>query len=170
MYRQQRTNSRSQPTNGAGNRIERRRDVIPETMGSSQRTLQVGNLNGRRRDAIPDTMASSQPTPRVGNLNGRRRIVVQDTMASCQPAPQVGNLNMMNGCRCYIVPDSIGSGLGMQADESGSCQTLLSHQPSRRSQSPGLGETGVLARLPQRPRRTTIQIRANIEHEAEPDR
>ena len=146
MYRQRQTNSCSQPTNEAGNWMEHRRYVVPETMGSSQ------------------------PTPRVGNLNGRRRNVVLDTMASSQPAPQVGNLNMMNGCRCYIVPDSIGSGLGMQADESGSCQTLLSHQPSRRSQSPGLGETGVLARLPQRPRRTTIQIRANIEHEAEPDR
>jgi len=145
MHRQRQTNSRSQPTNGAGNRIERRRDVVPETMGSSQATPRVGNLNGHRHDVVPDTMASSQPAPRVGNLN-------------------------MNGRRREVVPDLIGSGSGMQADESGSSQTLLTHQPSRRSQSPGPGETGVLARPPKRPRRTTIQTRANIEPKAEPAR
>ena len=137
-------------------------------MGSSEPTPRVGNLNGRTRDVVPDTMASSQPTPRVGNLNGRRRNVVMDTMASSQPAPRVGNLNM-NARRRDVVPDPIGSGSGMQADKSGSSQTLLTHQPSHRSQSPGLGETGVLARLPKHPRRTTIQTRANIEPEAEPD-
>jgi len=137
-------------------------------MGSSQPTPRVGNLNRGRRDVVPDTMASSQPTPRVGNLNGRRRNVVPDTMASSQPAPRVGNLNM-NGHRRDVVPDPIGSRLGMQADESGSSQTLLTHEPSRRSQSPGPGETGVLARPPKRPRRMTIQTRANIEPEAEPD-
>ena len=89
-------------------------------------------------------------------------------MASRQPAPRVGNLNM-NGGRCEIVPDPIGSGSGMQADKSASSQTLLIHQPSRRSQSPGQGETGVLARPPKHPRRTTIQTRANIEPEADPD-
>ena len=57
----------------------------------------------------------------------------------------------------------------MQADESASSRMLLIHHPSCRSQSPGLGETGVLARPPKRPRRTTIQTRANIEPEAEPD-
>jgi len=144
MHLQRQTNSRSQPTNGAANRIERRRDVVPETTGSSQPTPRVGNLNGGRRDVVPDTMASSQPAPRVGNLN-------------------------MNGRRRDVVPDPIGSGSGIQADESGSSQTLLTHQPSRRSQSPGPGETGVLARPPKRPRRTTIQTRANIEPEAEPD-
>jgi len=144
MHQQRQTNSRSQPTNGAGNRIERGRDVVPGTMGSSQPTPRVGNLNGRRHNVIPDTMASSQPAPRVGNLN-------------------------MNWRRRDVVPDRIGSGSGMQEDESGSSQTLLTHQPSRRSQSPGPGETGVLARLPKRPRRTTIQTRANIEPEAEPD-
>jgi len=46
---------------------------------------------------------------------------------------------------------------------------LLTHPPSCRSQSPGLGETGVLARPLKRPRRTTIQTRANIEPGAEPD-
>jgi len=145
MHRQRQTNSRSQPTNGAGNRIEGSRDVVPESMGSSQPTPRLGNLNGHRRDVVPDTMASSQPTPRVGNLNMNRR-------------------------RRDVVPDPIGSGSGMQADQSGSSQTLLTHQPSRQSQSPGPGETGVLARPPKRPRRTTIQTRANIEPEAEPDR
>ena len=144
MHQQRQTNSRSQPTNRAGNRIERRPDVIPETRGSSQPTPRVGNLNGRRHNVIPDTMASSQPAPRVGNLN-------------------------MNGRRRDIVPDPIGSGSGMQADESGSFQKLLTHQPSRRSQSPGPGEVRVLARAPKSPRRTTIQTRANIAPEAEPD-
>jgi len=144
MHRQRQTNLHSQPTNGAGNQIECRRDVVPETMGSSQPTPRVGNLNGRRRNLVPDTMASSQPAPRVGTLN-------------------------MNGRRRDVVPDPIGSGSGMQADKSGSSQTLLTHQPSHRSQSPGLGETGVLARPPKHPRRTTIQTRSNIEPEAEPD-
>jgi len=145
MHRQRQTNSSSQPTNGPGNRIER-----------------------RRRDVVPETMGSSQPTPRVGNLNGHRGDVVPDTMASSQPAPQVGHMNM-NGRRGDVVPNPIGSGSGMQADESGTSQTLLTHQPSRRSQSPVPGETGVLARPPKRPRRTTIQTRANIEPQAEPD-
>jgi len=127
MHRQRQTNSRSQPTNGAGNLIERRRDVVPEII------------------------RSSQPTPRVGNLNRHRRKVVPDTMASSQPAPRVGNLNM-NGRRRDVVPNPIGSGLGMQGDESGSSQTLLTHQPSCRSQSPGPGERRVLARLPKLPR------------------
>jgi len=144
MHWQRQTNSRSQPTTGAGNLIEFRPDVVPEIIGSSQRT------------------------PRVGNLNGHRRNVVPDTMASCQPAPRVGNLNM-NGCRRNVVPNPIGSGSGMQGDESGSSQTLLTHQPSCRSQSPGPGETRVLARPPKRPRRTTIQTRASIEPEVEPD-
>jgi len=75
----------------------------------------------------------------------------------------------MNGCRRDVVPDPIGSGSGMQADQYGSCQTLLTHQPSRRSQSPGPAETGVLARPPKRPRRMTIHTRANIEPGAEPE-
>jgi len=169
MHQQRQTNLHSQPTNGAGNQIEHRRDVVPQTMGSSQPTPRVGNLNGRTRDVVPDTMAYSQPTPRVGNLNGRRRNVVPDTMASSQTAPRVGNLNM-NGRRRDVVPDPIGSGSGMQADESGRSQALLTHQPSHRNQSPGLGETGVLARPPKQPRRTSIQTRANIEPEAEPNR
>jgi len=168
MHRQRQTNSHSQLTNGAGNQIERRRDVVPETMGSSRPTPRVGNLNQRRRDLVPDTMASSQPTPRIGNVNGRRPNVGRDTMASSQPAPQVGNFNM-NGGRRDVVSDPIGSGSGMQAEESGSAQTLLTHQPSRRSQSPGPGETGALARPPKCPRRTTIQTRVNFEPEAEPD-
>jgi len=168
MHRQRQTNSCSQPTNGAGNRIKRRGEVIPETMGSSQPTTRVGNRNRRRRDVVPDTMASSQPTPRVGNLHGRRCNVVPDTMASSQPAPRVGNLNI-NGCRRDVVPDPIESGSRSQADQSGSCQTLLTHQPSRQTQSPRLGDTGLLARPPEHPRGTTIQTRANNEPNAEPD-
>jgi len=168
MHRQRQTNSHSQPTNGAGNRIQCRRDVVPDTMGSSQPTPQVGNLNGCTRNIIPDTIASSQPTPRVDNLNGCRRNVVPDTMASSQTAPRVGDLNM-NGRRHDIVPNPIGSGSGMQADESGGSQTPLTHQPSRLRQSSRPCETGVLARPPKRQRRTTIQTRANIEPEAEPD-
>jgi len=118
-------------------------------MGSSHLIPRVGNRNVRRCYVVPDTMASSEPTPRVGNLNGRRRNIVRDTMASSQPAPGVGNLNM-NRRRRDVVPDPTGSGSEMQADQSGSSQTLLTYQPSRRSQSPGRGETGVLARPPKR--------------------
>jgi len=57
----------------------------------------------------------------------------------------------------------------MQVDESGSSQMLLTDQLSRRSQSPGPGETRVLARPPKLLRRTTIQTSANIEPEMEPD-
>jgi len=117
---------------------------------------------------MPETMGSSQPTPRVGDLNGRRRNIILDTMASSQPVPRVGHSNMNRGRR-NVGPDPIGSGSGMEADESGSSHTLLTHQPSCRSQSPGAGETAVLARPPKRPQRTTIQTRANIEPEAEPD-
>jgi len=88
MYGQRQTNSRGQLTNRAGNQIERRRDVVPETMGSSQPTPQVGNLTGRTHDVILYTMAYSQLTSRVGNLN-------------------------MNQGRCNIVPDPIASGSGM---------------------------------------------------------
>ena len=139
MHRQRQSNSRSQPTNGAGNRNGSRRDVVRDTMASSQPTPRIGNLNGRRRDIVPDTMVSSQQTPRIGNLNSRRR---------------------------DVVPDPIGSGSGMQPDESGSS---LLNQASRRSKSPVPSGTGVLARPPKCPRRTTIQTRANIEPEMEPD-
>jgi len=71
----------------------------------------------------------------------------------------------MNRRRRDVVPGPIGCGSGMQAEESASSQTLLTHQPSRRRQSPGPGETGVLASPPKCPRRTTIQTRANIEPE-----
>jgi len=138
-------------------------------MGSRQPTPRVGNLNMHRRDIVPDSMVSGQPTPLFGNLNGPRCHVVPDTMASSQPAPRVGNFNM-NGHRHDVVPDPIGSGSRMQAEESGSSQTLLTHQPSHESQSLSSGETRVLARLPKRPQRTTIQTRANIEPEVGPDR
>jgi len=113
-------------------------------------------------------MRSSQATPRVGNLNGRSRNVVSDTMASSQPSPQVGTMSVIE-CRRDFVPNAIGSRSGMQANQSGISKPLLTHQPSGRSQSPSSGETGVLARRSKRPRRRTIQTRANIEPEAEPN-
>ena len=126
MHQQRQKNSGSWRTNGEGNRIKRRCDVVPATLGSSP------------------------PTPRVGNLNGSRCNIVPDSMASTQPAPRVGNLNIHSGRR-DVVPDPIGSESGMQADESGSSKTLLTAERSRRSQSRSLGETGVQARQPERP-------------------
>ena len=139
MYRQQQSNSRSQPTNGAGNRNGSRHDVVPDTMPSSQPTPRIDNLNGGRRDVVPDIMVSSQQTPRIGNWNGRRR---------------------------DVVPDPIGSRSGMQPDESG---ISLLNQASRQSKSPVPSGAGVLARPPKRSRRTTIQTTANIEPETEPN-
>ena len=144
MHRQRQRNSNSQPTNGAGKRIERRRDIVPETMVSRQPTPQGGNLNGCRRNVVPDTMASRQTTLRVGNLN-------------------------MNWRRRNVVPDPIGSRTRMQVDEPGSSKALLTHQPSCRSQSRCRGETRVPARPLKRLRRTTIQTRVNIKPETEPD-
>jgi len=69
-------NSSSQPAPPVGNLNRRRRDIIPDSMGSSQPTRRVGNLSRRRRDVIPDPMGSNQPTSRGGNMNGRRRDVV----------------------------------------------------------------------------------------------
>jgi len=69
MHWERETISRSQLTNGAVNRIEGRRYVVPETMGSTQPTAQVGILTGRKRDIVPDTMGSSQRVPQVGTLN-----------------------------------------------------------------------------------------------------
>jgi len=89
-------------------------------------------------------------------------------MASSQAAPRVRNF-IMTRQRRDVVPNHIGSGSGMKADQSGSSETLLTYQPSRQSQLPGLGETGGLARPPKRPQRTTIQTVANIELEAEPE-
>jgi len=40
---------------------------------TSQPAGRLGNLNGPRRDIIPDSIGSSQPTPRGGNQNRRRR-------------------------------------------------------------------------------------------------
>jgi len=140
-------------------------------MGSSQPTPQAGNLNRCGRDVVPETMGFSQPTHQVGNLNGRRCnvLLVADTMASSQLRPRVANLNR-NGRSCDIVVSPIGSRLGIQAPHSGSSQTRLTHQPSCRSPSPSLGETGVLARPPKCPQTTTIQTRANIQPEMEPDK
>jgi len=76
----------------------------------------------------------------------------------------------MNGRRGDVVPALIGSRSVMQADEAGRSQTLVTNQQSCRSQSSGLGESGVLARQPKHLHRTTIQTRANKEPETDPDR
>ena len=137
------SNSRSQPTPRVGNLSRRRRDAVPDTMGSSQPAPRVGNLSRRRRDAVPDTMGSSQPTAPVGNLNGRRRDVVRANM---------------------------GSGSGTQQNESGSSHSAPpnSRLSSRNSSPPPIG--GVLRGRPsKRPRRGTIQTTAYTEPETEPD-
>jgi len=109
----------------------------------------------------------SQPNPRVGNLNGRRRAVVPSSIGSSQPTPRVGNLVRR---RRDVVPATVGSGSGTQQNETGSSQTTLrSRQLSRRSPSPVPDENSVRSRPPKRPRRTTIQTRAFIEPETEPD-
>ena len=145
MPREQ-ANSRNQPAPRVGNLARRRRDVVPDSMGSSQSTPRVGNQNGRRREVVPDSMGStSQLTPGVqaSNQNGRRRDVVLG---------------------------SRGSGSGSQQNQSGTSRTTRSNcQPSRRSPSPGPNETSVLARQHKRPRRSTIQTRAYIEPGTEPD-
>jgi len=75
----------------------------------------------------------------------------------------------MNGCRCNVAPDLIGTGSGMQSHELSMFQTLLTHKPWRQSISHGAGKTAILATPPNRPRRMTIQTRANIEPKTEPD-
>jgi len=85
-----------------------------------------------------------------------------------QPTPRVGKLNM-NRHRRNVVLKPIGSTSGMLADESGSSHMLLTHQPLRRSKSPSLGKTRVLARAPKRPRSRIIQTRLGIKPEMQPD-
>ena len=133
----------------------------------SQPTAQVGNLSRRRRDAVPDTMGSSQPAPRVGNLSRRRRDAVPNTIGSSQPTPPVGNLK---GRRRDIVRVNMGSGSGMHKNESGSSHSAPpnSQLSSWNSSPPPIG--GVLReRLSKRPRMGTIQMTAYTEPETEPD-
>lgn len=135
------SNSRSQPTPRVGNLNGRRRDVVPDTMGSSQPTSGVGRQNRRRRDIVPDTVGSGQPTPRMGNLNGRTRAVV---------------------------PATRGSGSGTQQSEFGSSHsTPPNNQLSNNNSSPPI--VGCLQRPPKRPRRSTIQTNSYNEPEQEPD-
>jgi hypothetical protein len=134
------SNSRSQPTPRVGNLNGRRRDVVPDTMGTSQPTSGVGRQNRRRRDIVPDTMGSGQPTPRMDTLNGRTRAAV---------------------------PATRGSGSGTRRNEIGSSHsTPPNNQLSNQNSSP---IAGCLQRPPKRPRRSTIQTNTYNEPEPEPD-
>ena len=145
MPREQ-ANSRNQPAPQVGNLARHRRDVVPDSMGSSQSTSRVGNQNGCRCEVVPVSMGStSQLTPELqaSNQNGRRRDVVLASRVS---------------------------GLGSQQYQSGTSQTTQSNsQLSRRSPSPGPNETSDLATQQKRPRRSTIPTRAYIELGTEPD-
>ena len=130
---------------------------------SSQPIPRVGNLNGRRREIIPDSMGSSQPTPRLGNLSRRRRDVIPDSMGSNQPTSRRGNLN---GCgRDVVLADRV-SRSGTQQSESGSSNTAGS---SGRNSSPPPIARRLLGRPAKRLRSSTIQTTAYTEPEMEPD-
>ena len=145
MPREQ-ANSRNQPAPRVGNLARRRRDVLPDSMGSTLSTPRVGNQNGGRREVVPDFMGStSQLTPGVqaSNQNGRRRDVVLGSQ---------------------------GSESGSQQNQSGTSRKTRSNcQPSRPSPSHGPNKTSVLARQHKLPRRSIIQTRAYIEPGTEPD-
>jgi len=130
---------------------------------SSQPAPRVGNLNRRRRDIIPDSMGSSQPTPQVGNLSRRRRDVIPDSMGSNQPTSREGN---MNGRRRDVVPADRLSRSVTQQTESGSSNSAES---SGRNSSPPPIARGLLARPAKRLRSSTIQTTAYTEPEMEAD-
>ena len=52
-------NSRNQPAPRVGDLARRRRNVVPDSMGSSQSTHRVGNQKGRRREVVPDSMGAT---------------------------------------------------------------------------------------------------------------
>jgi len=107
---------------------------------SSHPAPRVGNINGRRRDIIPDSMGSSQPTPRVGNLSRRRPDVIPDSMGSNQPTSRGGN---MDGCTHDVVPADRLSRSVTQQTESGSSNSAES---SGHNSSPPPIARGLLAR------------------------
>jgi len=130
----------------------------------SQPAPRVGNLNGRRRDIIPDSMGSSQPSPQVGNLSRRRCDVIPDSMGSNQPTSRGGNMN--KGRRDVVPGDRLCRSVTQQP-ESGSSN---SRQSSGRNSSPPPIVRGLLARPAKRLRRSTIQTTAYTEPEMEADR
>ena len=130
---------------------------------SSQPIPQVGNLNGRRREIIPDSMGSSQPTPRLGNLSRRRRDVIPDSMGSNQPTSRGGNLNWRGGD--VVLADRV-SRSGTQQSESGSSNAAGS---SGRNSSPPPIARRLLGQPAKRLRSSTIQTTAYTEPETEPD-
>ena len=112
-------------------------------------------------------MGSSQPAPRVGNLSRRRCDTVPDTMGSSQPTPPVGNRN--RGRRDAILVN-IGSGSGMQQNETGSshCARPNSRLSGRNSSLPPI--VGVLQGKPsKRQQSTTIQTTAYTQSETKLD-
>jgi len=129
----------------------------------NQPAPRVGNLDGRKREIIPDSMGSSQPTPRVGNLSRRRRDVIPDSMGSNQPTSQQGNMNRR---RCEVVPAERLCRLVTQQTESGSTNSAES---SGRNSSPPPIARGLLARPAKRLRSSTIQTTAFTEPEMEAD-
>jgi len=106
-------NSSSQPAPRVGNLNGRRRDIIPDSMGSSGPTAPVGNLSRRRRDVIPDSIGSNQPTSRGGNLNGRRPDVVPADRLSRSVTQQIesGSSNRAESWGCNSCPPPIARGL-----------------------------------------------------------
>jgi len=130
---------------------------------SSQPAPRVGNLNGRRREIIPNSMGSSQPTPRVGDLSRRRRDVIPDSMGSNQPTSRGGN---MNGRRGAVAPADRLSRSVTQQTESGTSNIAES---SGRNSSPPPIARGLLGRPAKRLRSSTIQPTAYTEPEMEAD-
>jgi len=130
---------------------------------SSQPAPGVGNLNGRRRDIIPDYLGSSLPTQRVGNLSRRRRDVIPDSMGSNQPTSRRGNMNWSTsdvgpGDRLpRSVTQQIQSGSSNSAESSG------------RNSSPPPIARPLLARPAKRLRSSTIQTTAYTQPEMEDD-
>jgi len=130
---------------------------------SSQPAPRVGNLNGRRRDIIPDSMGSSQPTPRVGNLSRGRRDVIPDSMGSNQPTSRGGN---MNRGRRDVVPADRRCRSVTQQTESGSSNSAESS--GRNSSLPPIAR-GLLPRPAKRLLSSTIQTTAYTEPGMEAD-
>jgi len=130
---------------------------------SSQPAPRVGNINGRRRDLIPDSMGSSQPTARVGNLRRRRRDVIPDSMGSNEPTSRGGN---MNGRRRDVVPADRLFRSVTQQTESGSSNSA---EWSGRNSSPPPISRRLRARPAKRLRSSTIRTTAYMEPEMEAD-
>jgi len=130
---------------------------------SSQPAPRVGNLNGRRREIIPDSVGSSQTTPRVGNLSRSRRDVKPNSIASNQPTSQGGN---MDRCRRDVVP---AHRLSTSVTEQTVSRSSNSAESWGRNSSPERIARRFLARPAKRLWSTTIQSTRYTEPEMEAD-